>query len=150
MGRRPATRWAPWPRPDGSPSHLERDGHAVHRRSDSHRVVHLLRRESRGEDDFLVRARELANLLQRAAILSPSPALGPEVLDAPRRRRRSGSAPAPSETATLAEVQRAHIERTLALTGGRIYGKGGAAERLGLKPSTLQSKMQKLRLERSG
>jgi formate hydrogenlyase transcriptional activator len=92
--------------------------------------------------------RELANLLERAAILSPGPALGLDVLDVPGRRRRASVASAAFESATLAEVQRAHIERTLALTRGRIYGRGGAAERLGLKPSTLQSKMQKLHLER--
>jgi len=92
--------------------------------------------------------RELANLLERAAILSPGPALGPEVLDVPGRRRRASMPPAASEMVTLAEVQRAHIERTLAVTHGRIYGKGGAAELLGLKPSTLQSRMQKLHLER--
>jgi formate hydrogenlyase transcriptional activator len=94
--------------------------------------------------------RELANVLERAAILSASASLGPDVLDVPGRRRRSSAAPVTSEPATLAEVQRAHIERTLALTGGRIYGRGGAAERLGLKPSTLQSKMLRLRLERPG
>ena len=42
----------------------------------------------------------------------------------------------------------AHIERVLSLTGGRLYGKGGAAERLGLKPSTLQSRMKKLGVRR--
>jgi formate hydrogenlyase transcriptional activator len=94
--------------------------------------------------------RELANLLERAAILSAAPALGPEVLDVPGRRRRPTAALPASQTATLAEVQRAHIERTLALTEGRIYGKGGAAELLGLKPSTLQSRMQKLNLVRPG
>jgi len=94
--------------------------------------------------------RELANVLERAAILSPGPALGPEALDVPGRRRRAGGASAAFETLTLAEVQRAHIERTLAVTRGRIYGRGGAAERLGLKPSTLQSKMGKLGLQRPG
>jgi formate hydrogenlyase transcriptional activator len=92
--------------------------------------------------------RELANVLERAAILSSNPALGPELLDLPGRRRRASGAAAPGETSTLAEVQRAHIERTLALTRGRIYGRGGAAEVLGLKPSTLQSKMAKLGLGR--
>ncbi len=92
--------------------------------------------------------RELANLLERACILSPGPALGPEVLDLPGRRRRAAGPAALPDSATLAEVQRAHIERTLAVAGGRIYGRGGAAERLGLKPSTLQSKMAKLGLVR--
>jgi len=45
---------------------------------------------------------------------------------------------------TLAEATRQHITRVLQLTHGRIYGVGGAAELLGLKPSTLQSKMKKL------
>jgi transcriptional regulator with GAF, ATPase, and Fis domain len=36
----------------------------------------------------------------------------------------------------------------LALTKGRIYGAGGAAQLLGLKPSTLQSRMKKLGIAR--
>jgi transcriptional regulator with GAF, ATPase, and Fis domain len=36
----------------------------------------------------------------------------------------------------------------LGLTNGHIYGKGGAAELLGLKPSTLQSRMKKLGVKR--
>jgi transcriptional regulator with GAF, ATPase, and Fis domain len=34
-------------------------------------------------------------------------------------------------------------------TGGKVYGKGGAAEILGMKPSTLQSRMQKLGVTRA-
>jgi DNA-binding NtrC family response regulator len=98
--------------------------------------------------------RELANVLERATILSPKRELGPAVLDLPSRAdvdrdraspRVTGSA---ARVGTLDEVQRAHIERVLALTGGRLYGKGGAAERLGLKPSTLQSRMKKLGVRR--
>jgi len=37
----------------------------------------------------------------------------------------------------------------LGLVGGRIYGRGGAAERLGLKPTTLQSRMKKLGVRRT-
>ena len=50
---------------------------------------------------------------------------------------------------TLAAVQREHILRVLALTRGRIYGAGGAAALLGLKPSTLQSRMKKLGIARA-
>jgi transcriptional regulator with GAF, ATPase, and Fis domain len=46
--------------------------------------------------------------------------------------------------ASLDEVQRQHIRHVLAPTGGRIYGPRGAARVLGLKPSTLQSRMKKL------
>jgi transcriptional regulator with GAF, ATPase, and Fis domain len=49
---------------------------------------------------------------------------------------------------TLEEVQRQHILRVLTLTQGRIYGPGGAAALLGLKPSTLQSRMKKLGITR--
>jgi transcriptional regulator with GAF, ATPase, and Fis domain len=60
----------------------------------------------------------------------------------------AGSAPVEAfdRVETLAEAQRRHVERVLALTGGRIYGKGGAAELLDMKPSTLQSRMKKLGL----
>ncbi|MFW5686498.1 MAG: helix-turn-helix domain-containing protein, partial [Spirochaetota bacterium] len=49
---------------------------------------------------------------------------------------------------TLDEVVRTHIERALETTGGRVYGEGGAAELLGLKPTTLQSRMAKLGISR--
>lgn len=69
--------------------------------------------------------------------------------------------PATHETATrepspeahalpgFADAQREAIARALASTKGKIYGPGGAAELLGLRPSTLQSKMRKLGLDRA-
>jgi transcriptional regulator with GAF, ATPase, and Fis domain len=99
--------------------------------------------------------RELANVLERATILAPGRMLGPEVLDLPAAPRAvSAPVPAPAPTtpgsavATLDDVQRAHIRQVLDLTGGRLYGPQGAARLLGLKPSTLQSRMQKLGLAR--
>ncbi len=44
------------------------------------------------------------------------------------------------------ELQRANIERALAAAGGRVHGPGGAAELLGLPPTTLQSRMKTLGL----
>jgi len=102
--------------------------------------------------------RELANVLERATILSPRREIGPEVLDVPARspsaRRTEPSSPSPAppqggHVLTLAEAQRAHIEHVLKLVAGRIYGRGGAAELLGLKPSTLQSRMKKLGVRRT-
>jgi transcriptional regulator with GAF, ATPase, and Fis domain len=93
--------------------------------------------------DWPGNVRELANVLERAVILAPGVELGPEVLDLPGRRRRDGRLRA-GEVPTLAEATRQHIARVLQLTRGRVYGAGGAAELLGLKPSTLQSKMKKL------
>ncbi len=98
--------------------------------------------------------RELANALERATILARKAELGPEAFDLPLRGAGGATvapvpAPlAPGAVATLEEVQRQHILRVLALTQGRIYGPGGAAELLGLKPSTLQSRMKKLGIER--
>jgi transcriptional regulator with GAF, ATPase, and Fis domain len=100
--------------------------------------------------------RELANVLERAMILAPDRRLGPEVLDLPHfagARSVEDTAPAPTTAGpvavqTLEGIEREHICRVLALTSGRIYGKGGAAELLRLKPSTLQSRMKKLGIDR--
>ena len=95
--------------------------------------------------------RELANVLERATILSPSRALGSELLELPGRRRKEArkEPKVALELLSLEELQRQHIQRVLEHTRGRIYGPGGAAEILGLKPSTLQSKMQKLGIARA-
>ncbi|GHG70166.1 sigma 54-interacting transcriptional regulator [Comamonas sp. JC664] len=106
--------------------------------------------------------RELANALERATILTRGNALGPEAFDMPTRGASVAApsaepvasvAPASSEpklapVLTLAAVQREHILRVLTLTRGRVYGEGGAAALLGLKPSTLQSRMKKLGIAR--
>ncbi len=86
--------------------------------------------------------RELLNELERATILRPR---GPLHITAgpPRPTGRDPTTPT-STPVTLAEVQAAHIRSVLAQTNGRIYGVDGAATLLGLKPSTLQSRMKKL------
>ena len=48
------------------------------------------------------------------------------------------------ELRTLAAIEREAIERVLAHTGGRVSGPRGAAKILGLKPTTLESRMKKL------
>jgi transcriptional regulator with GAF, ATPase, and Fis domain len=45
-------------------------------------------------------------------------------------------------------VEAAHVRRVLESTRGRIRGRGGAAEILGLKPTTLYSLMRRLGIER--
>lgn len=49
-----------------------------------------------------------------------------------------------SEILPFDEMARRYIEMVLEKTGGRIYGKGGAAELLEMKPTTLQSRIKKL------
>ena len=81
--------------------------------------------------------RELENLVERAVILSPGPELRVPVaeLKQPSEARSSLS---------LQAAEREHIVRVLRETNGVVGGPRGAASRLGLKRTTLQSKMRKL------
>jgi GAF domain-containing protein len=56
--------------------------------------------------------------------------------------------PRADELRTLAAIQRDAIERTLVHTAGRVSGPRGAAKILGLKPTTLESRMKKLGVRR--
>lgn len=85
--------------------------------------------------------RELRNAIERAMIQSSGKTLR---IEAPRKR----SASLIGGQKTLAEVERAHIEAVLEQTGWRIRGSGGAAEILGLRPTTLDSRMKKLGIVR--
>ncbi len=84
--------------------------------------------------------RELRNVIERAMILASGSTLK---IDLP-----GAAAPVSRGLMTLAEAEREHIQRVLETTGGRIRGIGGAAEILGLKPTTLESRMAKLGLHR--
>ncbi len=54
--------------------------------------------------------------------------------------------PPSSSSMRLEDVEREHITRVLAMTKGRVAGKGGAAEILDVNPSTLRARMQKLNI----
>jgi len=99
--------------------------------------------------DWLGNVRELRNILERGMILSPGPTL---LLDEalPVRHAEIATSEGKDERtgASLEEVERAHIITVLEECGWRVRGKGGAAERLGLKRSTLQSRMKKLGVRR--
>jgi formate hydrogenlyase transcriptional activator len=49
---------------------------------------------------------------------------------------------------TLKQVEKEHILKILETTGWKVSGKNGAAENLGLKPTTLEARMKKLGIER--
>jgi transcriptional regulator with GAF, ATPase, and Fis domain len=51
---------------------------------------------------------------------------------------------------TIGELERKHILETLEGTGWRVSGRKGAALMLGLKESTLRSRMQRLGIRRPG
>ena len=87
--------------------------------------------------------RELENLVERSVILCPGPVFSMDpLLDADALAR------APSRVPRFDEAVREHLIHVLEMTRGKIYGPGGAAEMLGLKPSTLQAKLKKLGLNR--
>ena len=87
--------------------------------------------------------RELANFIERAVILSRGEEL--EV----RTRELIASSPENTPISTFKQAERDVIVDALKAAAGRIAGKGGAAERLGLKRTTLQNKMQKLGITRA-
>jgi transcriptional regulator with GAF, ATPase, and Fis domain len=66
------------------------------------------------------------------------------VLPAGPRAGTAGAPRAATGLVTLEEAERAHIEAALAQTRGVIHGPRGAAAILGLKPTTLRSRMERL------
>jgi len=93
--------------------------------------------------DWPGNVRELENVLQRAIILSRESVLAG--IDLSTSNLDAASTP---ENSTLTEVERRHIVRVLSATRWRIEGSAGAAQVLGLKPSTLRSRMMKLGIAR--
>jgi formate hydrogenlyase transcriptional activator len=86
--------------------------------------------------------RELENFVERSVILTEGTALR-----APLAEFRAETSSSPEHS--LEGSEREHIVRVLRQTGGLISGPRGAARRLGLKRTTLQSKMQRLGITRT-
>ncbi|RIL05209.1 MAG: hypothetical protein DCC71_11295 [Proteobacteria bacterium] len=106
--------------------------------------------------------RELENVIERAVILSRGRELDIDPamlgLGAAHRARAQAATPSPvaaappaldPAAASLAQVEREHVLAVLRETGWRIEGARGAAQRLGLHPNTLRSRMKKLGIRRS-
>ena len=89
--------------------------------------------------------RELINVLERATILTPHGDLVLEPAPRPVQAGAPASDPAPG---SLSHLERHAIIEALRRSGGKVYGAGGAARQLGLKPTTLQSRMKKLGITR--
>jgi len=90
--------------------------------------------------------RELENIIERAVILSSGSSL--EVPEQDLQPMRQPPPQPDGAPATLREVERESIVRALRESGGVVGGPSGAAARLGLKRTTLQSMMQKLGIRR--
>jgi PAS domain S-box-containing protein len=87
--------------------------------------------------------RELVNVIERAVIHTQG-----TVLQSVDRFEEPPEEEVPSTIKTLEEVEREYITRTLENSGWRIEGTYGAARILGLNPSTLRTRMQKLGIQR--
>jgi formate hydrogenlyase transcriptional activator len=93
--------------------------------------------------------RELQNLVERAVILSAGPVLKVPLNDLQSQPQPALAAVSNGKIETLEEVERRHILETLQATDWVVGGPKGAAERLGLKRSTLQVRMEKLGIRRA-
>jgi formate hydrogenlyase transcriptional activator len=90
--------------------------------------------------------RELANFIERAVILSRGHELDVPISELPTSSEVSVAMGAPS---TFRQAESSAIIDALKATTGRIAGKGGAAERLGLKRTTLQNKIRRLGISKA-
>jgi formate hydrogenlyase transcriptional activator len=95
--------------------------------------------------DWPGNVRELQNLVERSVILSPDRALRIAVPDAVFN---SGSAGGTAPISRGENPERERILEALRLARGQIGGAAGAAARLGLRRTTLQSRMKKLNIAR--
>jgi formate hydrogenlyase transcriptional activator len=89
--------------------------------------------------------RELQNFIERCMILTQG-----DELNVPRiELRRSVTRTVVSAVSTFEQAERSAIIDALKTASGKIAGTGGAAERLGLKRTTLQNKMRRLSITRA-
>ena len=109
------------------------------------RMGKQVRRVSQKDMEMLVayhwpgNIRELRNVIEYAFIVTPGDTL---VLQLPH-----SNACGHDLSERLEDVERRHIHSVLESAGGRIKGSGGAAERIGLNPSTLYSRLRKLGIQ---
>ena len=108
-------------------------------RSIPDRTMELLTR-----NDWRGNIRELANFIERAVILTRGDELYVPVVEL-----GASSGTCVTARSTFHQAEKSVIIAALKEASGRLSGRGGAAERLGLKRSTLQTKMQKLNISRA-
>jgi transcriptional regulator with GAF, ATPase, and Fis domain len=104
--------------------------------------------------DWAGNVRELQNAVERAVILSQGGPLRFELPENP------SAAPAPAGTSSdpsviltrdeLKRQERESIKAALKESGGKVFGPGGAAELLNMKPTTLASRIKALKIVRGG
>jgi formate hydrogenlyase transcriptional activator len=101
--------------------------------------------------DWPGNVRELQNVIERAAILAQNGRLRIDLPDAPGPhwaagpgRQKAESRPAIMTSAELRDHERGNIRAALEACNGKVFGRGGAAEMLDIKPTTLASRIKAL------
>jgi Transcriptional regulator containing GAF, AAA-type ATPase, and DNA binding domains len=89
--------------------------------------------------------RELQNIIERAVVLAQGSTI--EINESMPGMNIGSRAPVSDK---IGDMDRAHILRVLKDANWKVHGKGGAASILGINPSTLRSRMQKLGIKRPG
>jgi len=89
--------------------------------------------------------RELENFIERCVILTQ----GDELNVPCAEPKKAPGRPVASAASSFEQAERQVILDALRAASGKVSGKGGAAERLGLKRTTLQNKMRKLSIGRA-
>ena len=92
--------------------------------------------------------RELENVLQQAIIVSHDGVLDLSSFVGESMQVETSARTPPSGSRSLVDVERDHIQLVLENVGWRIEGVAGAAQVLGLRPSTLRTRMRKLGIQR--
>jgi transcriptional regulator with GAF, ATPase, and Fis domain len=109
--------------------------------------------------DWPGNVRELQNIIERALILSPQGRLRfdlPRInADVPSSLRSPNADPTPSVESILTDaavkaLQKQNMLAALIQSGWKVYGRDGAAHRLGIKPTTLIERMRRLGIKRPG
>ena len=118
-----------------------------HSRQMQKRVKSVPRRamEALVQADWPGNIRQLENFIERCVIFTQ----GDELTVPHEELKRASPSPVPAAAPRFEEAERQVIIDALIASSGRLSGKGGAAERLGLKRTTLQNKMNKLNISRT-
>ncbi len=101
--------------------------------------------------DWPGNVRELINVIERAVITSRSKTLRLDLPAAPPRRKSVAAATQPGVVLPHSEIKRIERENMIAALNQadwRIHGPGGAAELLGMRPTTLASRIKRIGLKR--
>ncbi|HSF45118.1 MAG TPA: sigma 54-interacting transcriptional regulator, partial [Chitinophagaceae bacterium] len=95
------------------------------------------------EYDWPGNIRELINLVERSVISSTG-----DTLRIAWEKNHNGGQEKPRSVSSIKDLEREHILKILHETHWKINGENGAAEKLGLNPNTLRSRMKKLNISR--